>query len=179
MKKNNCLAKWSLGFVILLLSVTLSVTAYAGKGDQYLLPKVGIMTIDLDSADSLYSIGALYGYGLSPELTVEGEINLGLTGGDYSTSVDNGDYRVWTVAGYGVYRYPVTKTGYLKGKLGLLYESIDRSGQFSDSSSTGFGLAGGIGGGYILQNGSIFELEATVIDQDIIFFSLGINYPFE
>lgn len=171
--------------VAVLLAVC-SSNAWADRGDQYVLGKVGFMSVDLNSADPLFSIGALYGYGITPEITAEGEINLGLLGGEYkqknSSDVvfEKGDYRITTLAGYGVYRLPVTDTAYIKGKLGLLYESVKRNGDLiSSKNATGFGLAGGIGAGGRIAEMLTLEGEITAIDQDIFFFSLGMHYAFK
>lgn len=156
-------------FLVLLLLILTTGISYADRGDQFLIPKIGFMSIDLNNADPLYSIGVMYGYGITPEITVEGEFNLGFSGG----SSDLGDYDIWTVAGYGVYRFAFTDRQYLKAKLGLLHENVEVGvGSASDS-----GLAGGIGYG-IKANQTVIEIEATVIDKDIIFYSAGINYPF-
>lgn len=171
--------------VVTLVIMAHSVTAWADRGDQYLLPKFGIMTVNLNNADNLYSLGVLYGYGLTPEVSVEGEVNLSLTGGDYKRKdatgsvIESGKYKVWTVAGYGVYRYPFTETAYLKGKLGLLYENVDRSANIGEGhTAKAFGVAGGIGAGILIRGNLTIEAEITGIDKDIIFYSLGVHYPF-
>lgn len=168
-----------------LLLVMCGTNAWADQGDQYVLGKVGFMSVDLHNADPLFSIGALYGYGITPEITAEGELNLGLIGGEYkqknSSGVvyEQGDYRITTLAGYGVYRLPVTEVAYIKGKLGLLYESVKRSGDLSSKTATGFGLAGGIGAGGRIAEMLTLEAEITAIDQDIFFYSLGVHYAFK
>lgn len=175
--------RYLLAGLILLLGIT--GAAHADRGDQYVLGKVGFMTLDVNNADLLFSFGALYGYGITPEITVEGEINLGLLGGGYEQKntagvvYEEGEYSVITLAGYGVYRLPVTEALYLKGKGGLLFESVNRSGKFKDGSATGVGLAGGIGAGGRVADMLTLEGEITAIDEDIIFFSLGVHYAFK
>jgi hypothetical protein len=169
--------------VLMILSGCVGV-AHADRGDQYLLGKVGIMTIDVNDASPLISLGALYGYGITPEITVEGEVNLGLIGGEYKQkntageTFEKGEYRIWTLAGYGVYRYPISEQAYLKGKAGLLFESVKRSGKYEDGDSNGFGVAGGIGFGILVVPKLTLEGEVTGIDEDILFFSVGANYSF-
>ncbi len=156
--------------------------AWADRGDQYVLGKFGIMSVKLNSADTLGSIGLLYGYGITPEITIESELNLGLFGGKYEQTnnagvvFEKGDYRVYTLAGYGVYRAPLTDVAYVKGKLGLLYENVKRSGQLSNKTSKGFGLSGGVGAGTRIADALTLEGEITGIDKDIIFFSIGLHY---
>lgn len=156
-------------YVLGTLSIIATGTVYADRGDQFLIPKVGFMSINLSNADPLFSVGVMYGYGYTPEITFEGEINIGVTGG----GSDDGDFKIWTAAGYGVYRYPITDTNYIKAKVGLLHESV-KKGEASNSDQ---GIAAGVGYGFKVKT-TIIELEATIIDSDIIFYSMGVSYPF-
>jgi hypothetical protein len=169
------------------LMVFIITTSLAGSAmaDQYILPKVGFMSINLNNAKPLLSGGLLYGYGITSAITIEGEANVGFSGGGYQikdsagTVTDSGNYKIWTLAGYGVYRLPITDYAYLKGKLGVLYENINRTSDFAKSeTATGYGLAGGLGVGLIAAKKLTFEFEVTGIDADIIFYSIGIHYPF-
>ena len=109
-------------------------------------------------------MGVLYGYGITSPITVEAELNLGLIGGAYAredsagVQIENGKFRVTTLAGYGVYRLPVTDLVYAKGKIGLLYENVKRTSNLADGGKTarGFGIAGGIGA----EAGAIAALDA-------------------
>lgn len=174
-----------LSLLVFIITSSLVTDAMADRGDQYLLPKLGFMSIALNNAKPLFSGGLLYGYGITSSITLEGEVNVGISGGGYELKdaagsvYDSGNYKIWTVAGYGVYRLPVTNYAYLKAKLGVLYENIKRTSDFAESDlATGTGLAGGIGVGLIAAKKLTFEFEATGIDSDIIFYSLGIHYPF-
>ncbi len=154
-------------FTLILFAVTTGISQ-AERGDQYLLPKVGFMSVQLNGADPLYSVGLMYGYGITSEITFEAEFNVGISGGESSA----GSYEIWTLAGYGVYRYPITDVDYIKAKFGLLHEAVSLGNSVSDQ-----GVAGGIGYGFRYKQ-TIIEIEATIIDKDIIFYSLGVNYPF-
>lgn len=159
----------------------------ADRGDQFLLGKLGFMSVDLNDADLLYSVGALYGYGITPEITAEAEVNLGLLGGAYrrkdavGTVLESGEYRVSTLAGYGVYRWPVTDAVYVKGKLGLLHENVKRGSDLGQGGKTAqdFGVAGGVGAGARIADAFTLELEITGIDADILFYSAGLHYVFK
>gem|GEM_PF-1059738 len=172
---------------LVLLATLGANSAWADRGDQFLLGKLGFMSVDLNDADLLYSVGALYGYGVTPDITVEAEVNLGLLGGAYErkdgsgTVLESGNYRVSTLAGYGVYRLPVTDSVYLKAKLGLLYENVKRSSDLSQGGKTArdFGVAGGIGAGARVSDAFTLELEITGIDADILFYSAGLHYAFK
>ena len=172
--------------VLILLFTAYGNSAWADRGDHYILGKLGVMSVKKNNADMVSSVGGLYGYGVTSEISVESELNLGLLGGKYEQKnpagevYEKGDYRIVTLAGYGVYRLPVTDAAYLKGKLGLLYESVKRSGELiSDKTSTGFGLAGGVGAGMRIAQSFTLEGEITGIDKNIVFFSLGLHYAFK
>lgn len=160
--------------------------AEAARGDQFLLPKLGFMDIQINDPSLLLSAGLLYGVGLTNRVSVEAEVNIGLSGGEYEKRdattgavVEKGSYQVSTLAAYGAYRLPLWKEGYAKTKLGVLYEQVRRELEQSESrEDSDFGLAGGIGFGARLLNKFTLELEATVIDKDIIFYSLGTHVSF-
>ena len=171
----------------MLLAALGAGNAWADRGDQFPLGKVGFMSVDLNDVDLLYSVGAVYGYGITPDITAEAEVNLGLLGGAYKrkdgsgTVLESGDYRVSTLAGYGAYRLPVSDSVYLKAKLGLLYENVKRSSDLSQGGKTArdFGVAGGVGAGARIGNAFTLELEITGIDADILFYSAGLHYVFK
>jgi hypothetical protein len=171
--------------LVVIFASSMATTAMADRGDQYLIPKLGFMSIGLYNAKPLFSGGLLYGYGITSGMTIEGEVNVGISGGGYqrrdiSGSVyESGNYQIWTIAAYGVYRLPIMDYAYLKGKLGALYENIKRTSDFANpDTATGYGLAGGIGLGVVAMEKLTFEFEVTGIDADIIFYSLGVHYPF-
>lgn len=172
--------------ILVLLWVACGSTAWADRGDQYVLGKLGFMSVKKNNADMVGSVGALYGYGVTPEIAIESELNLGLLGGKYEQKnnagvvYEKGDYRIVTLAGYGVYRFLVTDVTYLKGKFGLLYENVKRSGELiNNKTSKGFGLAGGVGVGTRIADALTLEGEITGIDKNIVFFSLGLHYAFK
>ena len=162
-----------------LISFNSTVFADEPSAGHYLLPKFGIMSVDLNNADPLISVGLLYGIGLTETISFEAELNYGFSGGEHVKDSVKGEYRISTLAGYGVYRFPVTDNTYLKGKLGLLFEDIERNLDNGEAINTDdFGVAGGVGIGTQFGNMATVEIEATLIDKNIIFYSLGAHYRF-
>ncbi len=156
----------------------------ADRGEHYLLAKIGFMSIKRNNADVLASLGAVYGIGLSPWWSMEAEANFGLFGGEYTQKQDasvvqTGDYRVATLAGYGVFRYRIAAPVYAKVKAGLLYEHVKRSGTDTDETSNGFGISGGLGLGWQPGRTTTIEGEITGIDRKLVFFSIGFNSAFK
>lgn len=158
---------------------------FAQNGDQYILPKYGQMSIDINEAKNLVSAGLLYGYGLSKHFSIEAELNSGIEGGQYSKRdavgniAETGEYQIQTLAGYAVLRKSLWNSSYVKGKLGLLYEMVERStDQNQTLTDTSFGIAGGVGFGMLVFRRLTLEIEATQIDRNIAFFSLGTHLKF-
>lgn len=171
------------GIFILVISFA-SADVLADKGDQYLVGKFGLFTINPDKdydPDPLYAIGIFYGYGLTPQIAVEAEANFSIAGGGYDSEFESGSYRMWTLGGYGVYRYPLNNAMYIKGKAGLLYEDVYRSstgdiGQ--DNHSNGFSLTAGAGIGMLLSSALTMEVEYTQVEQSAGLFSFGFHFAF-
>ncbi len=66
---------------------------------------------------------------------------------------------------------------YGKFKAGFLSEDFSFKNSFGSVDSTDSGFSGGIGAGYRYENFSI-EAEYTLIEQDVDFFSIGVNFHF-
>ena len=180
-----------LQWVVALVFLLLSNLGFAAAGDKYFLPKIGFMSIKVENADSLLTAGCMFGYGLNQNISVETEANYGFSGGTYTNTSKNiqGDFRIATIAVYGVYRIAWGETGYVKMKGGVHLENIKRSTDvlnpsvkplelLEDSSKTDTGFAGGLGVGGKLDNNLTMELELTGIDQKIRLLSLGLHYGF-
>jgi len=179
-------------FALFILTINTQLL-YAGSGGMYLLPKLGFMKVDLTNANDLGSLGLLFGYGLTKNVSIEGEVNASFnlfndswSGGEYEIPdltngglLNSGVYKIWTIAAYGVYRLPVFKSFYLKGKLGVLYENVERTDTIDVGETTNdTGVAGGLGMGFYMGKKVTMELEATLIDKDITFYSLGLHIRF-
>ncbi len=178
-----------LSLVVLFVNTQL---LYAESGGMYLLPKLGFMKVDLTNAKDLGSLGVLFGYGITKNISFEAELNASFNvfnsswgGGEYEIPDEGGGfknkgaYKIWTIAGYGVYRVPVFKNFYLKGKLGILYENVERTDIVATGETTNdTGVAGGLGMGFYMGKKVTMELEATLIDKDITFYSLGLHIRF-
>lgn len=169
---------------VLLACILAINTAWCDSGDQYALLKVGSMFIDKSGANNLTAIGGIYGVGLSPAFTAEGEFSIGLDGGEYAQNKNGntGDYEIYTLAAYLAYRYVLSESIYAKLKAGLAYENVKNSivGQGS-TVEEGFGAVGGLGLGLVLtldNKPMMLEFELTRIETDVLFVTLGATYPF-
>jgi len=173
-----------IAYTLAAAALLLASTAHADRGDQYALAKFGAMSVDLNKADPLVAFGFVYGYGLTPRISAEAELNLGLLGGKYKdASGETGEYRIWTLGTYGVYRFPVTDIVYLKGKAGFLYEGVSRTSSIvDDKSSYGFFPAIGLGVGASVplfgQSRAVIEAEFATVDKDVKFWSIGTHLAF-
>ena len=70
-----------LTFLLSCVLLAVSPQCWSKQGDTYLLPKAGLLTIGVNNADAMYAIGAYAGYGLTPLLSLEVELDASVSGG--------------------------------------------------------------------------------------------------
>ena len=169
--------------IAVLLSAFVAAPAVAAS-ENFIGVKTGQMLVDAPGTDDITSIGVIYGRSFDKNLSIEGEFNYGIAGGDVNTGFAGvtGEVNVWTLAAYGAYRYPVSDKVYLKGKLGLLYESVEAKasgfGITVSDTATDSGLSYGIGAGFDISKELAVEAEYTIIEEDINYLSAGLHYKF-
>ena len=144
--------------------------------------KGGPMTIgrDIPFNNDGVMLGALIGYDFPDNgFAIEGEFN---TTVNKASSQDSrySDLGVTTLAAYGVFRSPGRL--FFKGKMGVAYEYLTASftGAFPlDVDGAGMSISFGIGGGVRITERLIAEIEYTLIEEDIGYASLGVNWFFQ
>lgn len=103
-------------------------------------------------------------------------------GGQNYTIKAEADY--FTLAGYGVMTFPINPQVDLRGRIGLLYESVkvtikdDFFGTSASGSDSEIGLAFGFGGTYKLSSTRKVIVEFTQIESDITHLSAGVQFQF-
>ena len=147
----------------------------------YLGAKLGLMDADVSGLDPATNIGVVVGYAFAPvsdsiSWAVEGEFTTSVSDGDIDAFGSNGSWDVDTQALYGVLRIG----GDLYGKLRLGYLREDASASVAGVSADGSddGVSGGLGAGWHANEQLSVELEYTLIEEDIDFYSVGVNYAF-
>lgn len=155
----------SLSALVVLLMVSVSASA-----DGYFGFKGGPMMIDLGSADDPINAGFVFGSNRDAGLSFEGEVNVTIIDGEYSVFGSDFDVSIRTIAGYAAFRSEGDT--YFKGKVGVLNEDVE-IGSISDDDTGG---SYGLGVGWRQSNGSMIELEYTIIEDDVDFLSLGFNF---
>lgn len=148
--------------------IVLSTVSISASADGYFGIKAGLMMIDLGGIRDPFNAGVVFGSNRDAGWGFEGEVTTSLIKGE--TDFASLDITIKTLAGYAAYRSEGDT--YFKGKLGVLYEDIEL-GSFSDDDS---GASYGLGVGWRQGDGSMFELEYTIIEEDINFLSMGINF---
>lgn len=137
----------------------------------YLGLKFGWMDADASGFDDATNVGLYGGYTLHEDVNgnfaIEGEYTRTISDGD----IPGGGWDIDTLAVYGAYR--TAGPWFLKLKAGYLDEDINVSAGGSSISGSDSGLSFGAGGGVRLGNKAAFELEYTVIEDDVNFFSIG------
>ena len=171
--------------IILMAAAMALVLAGAVWAQPYIGAKTGVMMIDdegIDAIDNMIPIGLLVGYEVAPRMAIEGEFNYKITGGgfNYTACADEGGLDMWTLGAYFAYRYPVGDNLYLKGKAGVLYESVSWDwpcglGDMFPDSDTDTGLSIGAGVGMKLSEKVTGEVEFTVLESDLNYISVGLN----
>ncbi len=133
---------------------------------------LGFMAVDVDNVDPLFNAGLQVGYHFNDGFAVEAQYTDSMSGDSYDVNYGYGsrsiDIDIRTLAAYAVYRSPGSV--YFKGRAGVLNEKI---GSMSDT-----GLSAGVGIGFKAGDSAAFEIEATVIEQDVNFISASLNIGF-
>jgi hypothetical protein len=151
----------SLSALIILSAVSLSASA-----DGYVGIKAGIMSIDLGGIDDPINGGIMFGSNKGAGWGLEGEITTSMVKGE----VFGVDVTITTMAGYAAYRSE--GDSYLKARLGVLKEDVEIGSVSGDDSGASYGL----GVGWRQSDGSMVELEFTIVEQDVNFLSLGASF---
>ena len=121
-----------------------------------------------------------------PAFTVEAEFTTTVSNPEDSQSTPFGtisaELSYFTLAGYGVWNHPVSPTIKLKGRIGLLYESleVDFKSPFGNGSDddTDIGLSYGFGAVFDIKQSIDIIAEYTVIESDISHISAGVQWSF-
>jgi hypothetical protein len=164
---------------ILCSGIGFSGPALAAGSPFYLGLKAGRMMVDVSEFEDANSVGLVAGYkffdGASGSLAVEGEYT-NSSSADITVLGVTGKWDIDTLAVYLAYRSGGDL--YLKGKIGYLDEEISASIAGFGISGSDSGLSVGIGGGWKIGANSALELEYTMIEEDVNFLSLGVNFSF-
>ena len=153
-----------------------SSAASAAQGGAYWGATVGLMDIDDYNADSPLNVGLRGGYTLPSGWGFEAEYTNSLISGE-ADAWNGREYRdydvdIQTLAGYATYRS--YGDVYFKGRLGLLYEDVDFG--WGSADDTGISLGGGVG--FNFGPNTNVELEYTLIEEDVNFWSatMALNF---
>ncbi|MBN1378305.1 MAG: outer membrane beta-barrel protein [Gammaproteobacteria bacterium] len=146
-----------------LFSASFTANAQSDK-NGYAGLKAGPMMIDLGGIDDPLNIGLVGAYINDAGFGFEGEFTTSIVEGELA---GNYDVSIQTVAAYATFRTP--GDSYFKAKLGLLNEDVE-IGSRSDSDT---GSSFGIGVGFNTASGGKFEIEYTIIEEDVNFLSIG------
>jgi hypothetical protein len=164
------------GLVTAALAASLvAAPALAQDRPLYFGLKAGVMDADAAGFDTSSNFGLVLGYDLRTDVrgtfSVEGEYTRELTEGDIRFGGLTGEWRIETFALYGAYR--TGGNAYVKGKLGYLWEDIEVNGISGTIAGKDEGLSLGAGVGFRFGRDTMLELEYTLIEDDVSFYSIG------
>jgi opacity protein-like surface antigen len=174
---------------VLLLAVVavfcLAATSFAA-GQKYIGVKTGMMMLDVSRVNDIIPIGVFGGYEFMPRMSIEGEFNYRISGGDVDYLSEFGgskfEYKLWTLGAYFVYRYPIKPEIYLKGKAGFVHSHATAKATFGaytfDASGSDNNLSLGVGAGYMFSGTLGLEGEYTMMSSDVNYLSIGLMKRF-
>lgn len=162
-------------FYLSIVAVAACVTvapAQAQENPVYFGIKAGQMDADVERFDAASNMGFIFGYTLyrdtAGSFALEGEYTRNLSEGDIA---GGGDWKIETLAAYGAYR--TADDVYLKAKAGALRQDVRCRASNRAICRKDSGASFGAGVGWRLNRKVGFELEYTVVEEDVGFLSLG------
>lgn len=154
---------------LMLLAMSLLPAETVKADEGYIGVKAGPMLIDLEGLDDPMNLGLFFGSSRSGG-AFEAEITTsGVKGG-----TDNVDLTITTIGAYAVYRTEGDGP-FFKIKAGFVNEDVKFEGFGRSVSESDSGSSLGIGFGSRSRD-SLFEVEFTIIEQDVNFLSLGASF---
>lgn len=150
----------------------IATPALAQENPVFFGVKAGQMDVDQGGFGAASNIGFIFGYALLRDaagaFALEAEYTRNLSAGDIAAA---GDWRIETLAVYGAYR--TADNVYLKAKAGALNQDVKCQRTSRGICGKASGVSFGAGVGWRLNRKVGFELEYTLIEEDIGFLSLG------
>jgi hypothetical protein len=145
--------------------------------------KAGGFSVDDVNSLSIFSVGGVVGYTLpfkSPyfEVTLEGDFNLGIFGGDRVSGHPDDGTHIRTFGAYGVVSSIPSTDIYFKGKIGVTHETEFETRSDVERIYREVGPSFGIGVGYRAANNANIEAEFTTTHSEMKFFSIGLRFLF-
>lgn len=146
----------------------------------YLGASVGLMDNDIGGFDDATNAGALLGYDVFSHgllaISLEGELTTTVSDGDISSGGMHGNWNIDTQAAYVAAR--LGERVYMKVRWGVLRE--DASARIDGVSRSDSDSGGSWGGalGFMLTPQWAMQIDGTLVDSDVNYWSLGVNYHF-
>lgn len=165
-------------------AIAMAGVATSAQAGQYASVQLGMSDVtDLDAGSVVIGTFGMPMAAVHEYFSVEGEVTkaLGKPSKDFGGGWEvEADY--WTIAGYGVLAYPVSDAFTVRGRVGVLYESIEvkattplGSGTASDTDT---GLSFGVGGTFAISPSMNIIAEYTQIESDVTHLSAGVQFKF-
>ncbi|BFM13064.1 hypothetical protein R50072_32170 [Simiduia litorea] len=163
--------------IVATLLASLSFITHANEADEgfYMGLSAGVMNVDIGNASNPTNAAIQMGYHFSDMWAIEAQYSDSMRDGKvdlnygYYTNRDF-EFGIQTLAAYGVFR--TRGDVFFKAKAGLVREKV--------LSVNDTGASAGVGLGFRLGESkrSNVELEATIIEADVLFLSAGFNIGF-
>ena len=162
------------------LVLTLAATAVQAEG-WYLGASAGVMNNDVSGFDEATNVGALLGYDLYTReifaVSLEGELTTTVSDGDVSIGGRSGDWNIDTQAAYVAAR--LGERFYIKVRYGVIREDVSVKVGRNSQSGSDTGGSWGAALGWMLTPQWGAQLDGTLVDSDVYYWSLGVKYHFQ
>lgn len=176
--------------VMLALAAGLAAAGTAqAEGKIYVGVKGGLMMANYSGFNDAANLGIYGGFNLLGKdaqyaadlaggtLAVEGELSMSAAKGKLINEFGaSGKWDNTSIAAYAAYRYPMSESFYLKGKVGLAVDNLSTTVSSAHDKST-TKLAIGAGGGWKMGPGAL-EVEVATHEGDVTFLSAGFHVTF-
>lgn len=169
----------SLLLVSLCLLTTLWSNARADEKNLYANFQLAYaMSTGYNASPSLVTSIGLPMNSFDTGFAIEAEISTTLTPALRTVAGDSQKLSYSTLAAYGVYLHPLSNDTILRGRLGLLYETLSIVAPLDTVESSATGVSGGIG--LLLRNSPHLDsiVELTVVEAGIVHLNYGVQYRF-
>lgn len=164
---------------IVISSILLLLACTTVQANEYLVPRLGLMSVNMRSTTPIISTGLYYGYQFSRHFSMEMESSVGVSGGEYrKSSGGKGKLQIWAAAGYLAHRWRFSRHFYLKSRAGPMFESVTSIHDDFKSIHPAYGFSGGLGLGFQGFDGLTLETEVTMLEKNIVNTAVGIHYDF-
>ena len=166
--------------IMLMLLMMGGVSITHAAGGLYLGPSVGVMDANVSGFDEATNAGILLGYEFFNmeqfHISAETEFTTTISDGDVKRAGQKGDWDIDTQAVFVSAR--VGDTFYMKARFGVVWSDVSVQFAGSSVSNSDSSISWGSSIGWNFTEHWAVQADGSLVDSDIIYWNLGVNYRF-